>query len=50
MGFVAPNALALGQLPAGPAPAKDVSFDSIADGEPAIGLGDRICSSHASII
>src|SRR5262249_19879572 len=50
MGFVAPNAFALGQAPAGLTPGMDVSFDSIADGEPVIGLGDLICSSHASII
>ena len=46
MGFVA-NALAFGQLPAELTPGKDFSFDSIADGEPAIGFGDLICSSQA---
>src|SRR5262249_20600247 len=43
MGFVA-NALAFGQLPAGLMPGKDFSFDSIA-----VGFGDLICSSQASI-
>ena len=50
MGFVAANAFALGQLPAGLTPGKVVSFESIADGEPVIALGDLICSSQASII
>jgi hypothetical protein len=50
MGFVAANAFALGQLPAGLTPGKDVSFDSIAEGDPVIALGDLICSSQASII
>ena len=49
MGLVA-NALAFGQLPVGLMPGKDFSFDSIADGEPVIALGDLICSSQASII
>jgi hypothetical protein len=50
MGFVAANAFALGQLPTGLTPGKESSFDSIADGEPVIGLGDLICSSQASIM
>jgi hypothetical protein len=32
-------------MPAGLAPGKDFSFDSIADGEPVTGFGDLICSS-----
>ena len=48
MGFVAANAFAFGQLPAGLTPGKDSSFDSIADGE--LVIGDLICSSQASII
>jgi hypothetical protein len=36
-------------MPAGLAPDKDFSFDSIADGA-VIGFGDLICSSPASII
>jgi hypothetical protein len=50
MGSVAANAFVFGQLPAGLKPGKDVSFESIADGEPVIALGDLICSSQASII
>src|SRR5215471_6801074 len=49
MGLVA-NALAFGQLPVGLTPGKDLSFDSIADGELVIRFGDLICSSQASIM
>ena len=46
LGFVAANAFALGQLPAGLTPGKDFSFDSIADDE--LLIGDLICSSQAA--
>src|SRR5215475_4753175 len=51
IGFIATpaKAPALGQVPAGLAPGRDFSFESIAD-EALIGLGDLICSSHISII
>jgi hypothetical protein len=39
------KAPALGHVPAGLAPGRDFSFESIAD-EALIELGDLICSSH----
>jgi hypothetical protein len=51
-GFIAAvwKASAFGQVLAGLKLDKDFSFESIADGERVVGLGDFICSSQASII
>jgi hypothetical protein len=51
-GFIAAvwKASAFGQVLAGLKLDNDFSFESIADGERVVGLGDFICSSQASII
>src|SRR5262245_32073493 len=51
-GFIAAcwKASVLGQLALAVKPGKDFSLTSIVDGEAAIGFGDLICSSQASIM
>src|SRR5262249_11032016 len=51
-GFIAAfwKASPLGQLAPAVKPGTDFSLNNIVDGEAVIGLGNLICSSHASIV